>query len=341
MAMKHPRYHFRVASYGIRDGLSLDGYETVVPSEDWLPSSDPTLPLGKRLPFDWSPAHYGDVSEDYRGRFEPAPAYKNLVALANFAQVSKEHRTACLALADELEEEILENTISKGQARFVVRNYPINRKDHVMAAGWVNGLGNGFILRGLSRMQDLWPTKQRAKLMLELLRAFNIFNHNSLRRKRPWFSWIDKDGYLWFDEYPVDDGTASLVLNGHIHTLYGLYYARRHVAEPWVTTLLQGGLATMRARTKKFRVPNNMNRYDLRPGYKPDYGPERTIRQQRELARMTGDKWFDKSAKTFARDLEVVDLLRGRKPRGKVRLEAPPYDTKASAEKLLARAGIS
>lgn len=312
---------FHVADYKIRKNLSLDRYDEALPDKGWSPDTDRGKDLGKRLPVGWSEFYY----TLYPGRYEPAIVYQNFIRIANYIAANPDKRAACLKLEEELLELTYETLTERDGMKFVASDYEHDRFDHVMAPGWVSSIQNALVLRGLCRMQDVCPNKPRRKLIRELAGAYRIINSARRRLDRPWFSWVDADGYIWFDEYPTDASEPSRVLNGHIHAVYGLYYARRHLRWKWVERFLQGGLATLRAKTHCFQVTNNINRYDLRPGYKPDYNPERTIRQQRELARLTGDPYFDEMADIFARDLAETDARRGDRKRGRTRVKEPPY----------------
>lgn len=310
--------------FTLRKSISLDGHKKAMPRPGWTPSDDRSIPLGKRLPIDWSEDYYGDTI--YAGRFEPATAYANLIRISNcYAGLVPDQQQAASSLIDGLIDHIVSNTMTKGGSRFVVRNYDLDRKDHIMKAGWVNGISNGFIIRGLCRVQDVRPTPLVRRLIRQFLNAYKIINNPAARRPRPWFSYVDEMGCLWFDEHPCDDGTASLVLNGHIHALYGLYYGRKHIREPWIDDMLQAAIWTVKIRGPEFRVPGNIPKYDLRPGYKRDYAPARAVRQMMELFRLTGDVAFSELAEIFRSDIDASNKAAGGNELPRRRLAAPPF----------------
>lgn len=51
------------------------------------------------------------------------------------------------------------------------------------------------------------------------------------------------------------------------------------------------------------RVPGKINDYDLYPGYTPDYGPERTILQQKALYDISGEPKFLEYSGMFDDDM--------------------------------------
>ncbi|WP_394888448.1 4-fold beta flower protein [Mesorhizobium sp. AaZ16] len=165
----------------------------------------------------------------------------------------------------------------------------------------MSAIGNGFILHALCRVARSFPDLGAIELAHEYARAFQVVNRGG--NDRPWFTFIGEDGFLWLDEYPADDGYPTRVLNGHIHALFGLQvYATSTLCET-SAAIVDGAITTMRHHVLEFRRPGKINRYSLREPTKKDYLPERTVRQQLELFKLTRDKWFFEAARMFRDDI--------------------------------------
>lgn len=268
---------------------------TLLPAEDWRPSSEG--PLGKRAPQDWNKAHY----TVFPGRFEPVTAYANICRLLNHADRHEEDRQACLAMAGEFIDLTVKNSCKQGSGRFIVNNYDLERRNGVLKSGWVGSIGNGFMLRALCRMYMARPSARIEMLMDQVAEAYRVVNTPERRFSKRWFTWAN-DGYIWFDEYPQEHG-PTMVLNGHIHGLWGLLTYNHVKPTPWAEDLIQGGLFTMRMHVDRFRVAGRINAYAIHDPH-ADYAPRRTVRQQLELFRVTGDPWFERMAELFESDYQ-------------------------------------
>lgn len=282
--------------------LNFDGYKTGYKTDWSINNNQPNTPLHKKLPFDLHPQY---VNEFYQF-FEPSNFYRNVVTLCSKIENHNKHKY--YALLDSLVENATNHSSHQDGALFVKYNYTLKRKDYSLAPGWVSAIGNAFVIRGLARIYEETKSQQIADLNKKYAKAFLNFHYKERNNAGRWFSWISDDGYLWFDEYPGDDGIPSLVLNGHIHSLYGLYYYLKtidckHEREMFYPLLL-AGLTTLKHNTLKFRRYQKINSYSLREKNKNDYLPDRTLRQQKELYSLTGDPVFKTNFNLFKKDFD-------------------------------------
>jgi hypothetical protein len=272
----------------------------------WVYRNGSSLELN--LPFDWD-EHY---KTKYRQLFEPSRFFKNVVTIC--AALPHAAEPALLrALLDDLVGRALEHSVVEHDVRFCRYNFRYQRVHGCLEPGWVGGIGNGFVLAGLMRIHVSTGDPAVLALADEYLRAFARPHQPGQPARGRWVSWVDENGFLWFDEYPGDDGVPTLVLNGHIHALYGIVEFVRHAgrSHPSMTladTLLSGALSTVLHNGTRFRRPGNINRYSLREANLPDYLPDRTVRQQRELYWLTGNRTFLAHAELFAADLAAHRL---------------------------------
>lgn len=314
-----PLTRHRVSAFGLRlqsidfqiiRGHSPDAYVGRLPPDGWKPDPNTSIPIGKRQPFDWDPLFYG---ERWPGRMFANDIYRNLIAIANHAKANPDDRAACLAMCRELASFCRVNSVMRDGARFMTQKYAFDSDGDYLAPGWTSGISTGFIVRGLCRVQDVMPDEDIGILTDEFARSFTIIDSAGAPAGRPWFSFRDEAGYLWFEEKPYDDDRRSHILNGHIHALLALYHYRDHCRQAWINRLLRASIATVFRYVKQYRVPGNVNRYDLGTGYKADYAPKRTIRQQRDLVTITTEPLFRRMAKAFQSDYEAALISAGGK----------------------------
>jgi hypothetical protein len=321
----------RSVDFEIVPGHSPDAYFERLPAEGWKPNTDRSIPIGKRQPFDWDSVFY---SERRSGKILPNDIYRNLIAIANHAKASPGDRTACLALCRELADFCRENSVMREGARFISQKYPFDYDGDYLAPGWTSGIDTGFVVRGLCRVQEVMPDADIGRLLDEFARAFTIVDTTKSPAGRPWFSFCDDAGYLWFEEKPHDESHRSHILNGHIHALLALYHYRGHCGEVWVDQFLRAAITTVFKYVRQYRVPGNVNRYDLFAGYKADYAPNRTVRQQRDLAIITTEPFFRRMARIFQSDYEMALVSAAGRTIETRRQARPPFDYSCTDEKV-------
>lgn len=258
--------------------------------------------LEARLPFDWDPKYHNV----FRQLFEPSRFYRNVVTICAALRAASDPAPLRTLLGDLVARAVEHSHVEDG-VRFCCYRFRYPRRQFTLEPGWVGALGNGFVIAGLMRIH--LDTGDAAMLALadEYVRAFARLHRADRPAAGRWISWLDADGSLWFDEYPADDGRPTLVLNGHIHALYGLVEFVRHAPAGHPTralaeSLLGGALTTALQHSLRFRRAGRINRYSLREGELDDYLPDRTVRQQRELHVLTGHPRFLEHAELFAAD---------------------------------------
>lgn len=208
----------------------------------------------------------------------------------------------------------LKYSIQDGKSRFVVYKFDLKRTDYIIKAPWVSAIGSGFVIRALVKIYQLKKDRHLLEIIRQYARPF--FNiHSSVHPKTSkWFTWLDDNGFIWFDEYPGSDNLPSLVLNGHIHSMHAIHSFLKILPDcqekEHYLDLYQAALTTIKYNALNFRRPNKINRYSIREFNKDDYLPERTVRQQKELYKVTGDKFFLANANLFQKDIDFVQGLK-------------------------------
>ncbi|MFC0031034.1 D-glucuronyl C5-epimerase family protein [Micromonospora chaiyaphumensis] len=131
----------------------------------------------------------------------------------------------------------------------------------VLRAPWYSGMAQGQLLSLFVGLAELtgdakWRTA-----------ADNTFLSLTLPASTtaPWASWVDPNGFLWLEEYPVTAGTTGeRVLNGHIFALYGVYDYWRLTADDRAVALFDGAASTVRRYVPThFRVTRWASNYSM------------------------------------------------------------------------------
>ena len=150
----------------------------------------------------------------------------------------------------------------------------------------------------LSGFRDqLEPSK--SAILDGLKKIFQSFE-NLRGNQSPWIVFVDKDGYYWIEEYPVEP--PEQVLNGFIYGIYGVYDYYNLTKDPKAQEIFSAGLTTLKHYLPDFRNPGGMSFYDLkhkRPNQEYHF---KHIEQLKMLYKMTGDKFFKEMADNFYHD---------------------------------------
>lgn len=276
----------------------------ILPVVDYNPRADATQRLGARLPEDWDES-YRSV---YRVEFQPSRFYRNCALLTNLARKSNEDiRRQCELLFLELRNSLMQNSIALGDAQFIVNNFDFNRYGHALPSGWSGGIMNAFAIAGLMKAQQAFPSHRNKELARRFSEAFTHIHSGGTPRER-WISLVDEDGYLWFEEYPLPNGTGCRVQNGHNFCIFALATYYRVTRDDDIKGLIDAGLTTIKANALRFRRPKDVPVYDLMPKPKPDYAPFRAVKQAGQLFALTGDEHFRGLAYVLIQDLRDLGM---------------------------------
>lgn len=287
----------KVKIYPIDFALSpVPLYYNSVPDPPWVPSDEGALET--RMPLPW-PTRFSNKPLDQP--FNSWRFYDNSLRISNHAASTTSEASALQRLAHELVDRLLEFSERQGTARFVVNRFEREYKRHKVTPPWTGAYGNGAALLGLCRLYERFEIERFREIADQLFAAFVQFRHTAADF---WISEVDHSGYLWFVEMPLpgrDD--QPRILNGHIRAIQGLYYYARQSRNAVARRLVQAGCTTVQRYALEYRRPGAVNCYDLTFPEYLDYGPKRTVDQQRFLAEITGDAFFVETAETFLTDM--------------------------------------
>lgn len=262
---------------------------------EWVPVESGTLEA--RMPMPW-PTHFSNKPLDQP--FNPWRFLDNALRIANRVPADRSESLALQRLARELVGRLVEYSELEDGSRYVVYRFDREYKGHKVAAPWTSAYGNGAALLGMCRLCERFEDEHFDAIASELFTAFLQFRDGG----GYWICEVDEGGYVWFVEMPLPgDVKQPRILNGHIRAIQGVFYYARHSGDPDARLLAQAGCTTVQRYAREYRRPGQVNRYDLSFPQYPDYGPKRTVDQQRFLAELTGDDFFADTAEMFLTDM--------------------------------------
>lgn len=292
--MQDERGTFLFRDYQINKAFESSGDKTAPPQE-WEPEAKSNL--DNAIPRPWSKMY----REKYNQYFSPHDFYTNAAMLCNYETNGADDEKNIRTLLDHIVSRLIQYTIAYRGANFVFYSFEWSRSPEVtLQPGWVSAIANGFAIRGLATAYKCTQNESYLDLAALYVDAFRIVNRKD--KQSPWISYVDDYGFLWFDEYPSDSDGPSFVLNGHVHALLGLAAFDKLRPDPDIHRMIQAGATTIRELGLLFRRKGEINRYSFSTWKKADYLPPRTVRQQMELFRLTGDPFFKSLSNAFAED---------------------------------------
>lgn len=242
----------------------------------------------------------GGLSYIYKGHediYNPVTSSRAILELID--SYNKTKNPVYLGKAELYTQEFLNSATAHRNALFATYrfDYTIGGTTNTLKKPWYSGMAQGRALSFLSQLYTI-TGKQAYKIA-----ADKFFRGLELTRQpndQIWVSMINKDGYFWIEEYPLDK--PELVLNGFLYATFGLYDYYETFKTPESKAYLQAALTTAKHEIPKYRRPGKVSRYGLKRGsYNPTY--HRTvIKQMRYIYSFTDDEFFKTTADTFEQD---------------------------------------
>jgi hypothetical protein len=196
------------------------------------------------------------------------------------------------------------------KALYVEIPFAYNVYDKKFTPPWYSAFANGVVTTGLLKAYHTTGNKRYEDLASGLVRGLLSLRNRS-DQNHPWVSMVDKNGFLWFEEYPCSEEPMIHVLNGHIFAIQGLYDYYLSDPRPEVLLCIRAGITTDHKYLDEYRVPGDIHRYSLYPKAGPDYGQLRNLSQLQWLYDITGEPYF-----MFMRSIFEMDYkLSGKKIR--------------------------
>lgn len=181
-------------------------------------------------------------------------------------------------------------------------------EEETMIPPWYSGMAQGQALSFFSR---LYEETNDDKVLENCHKVFNSFLRLKGDGYDPWVTCVDKNGYLWLEEYPRD--LPCFTLNGMIFAIYGLYDYYRITDSELALKYLNASLTTIKDNILRFRCEDDVSYYCLKHnnfnGRNPAYHKVH-IRELKKLTELTGDPYFSEVAEIFIKDTEGKENLK-------------------------------
>lgn len=121
-----------------------------------------------------------------------------------------------------------------------------HNEQYKLPKGWISAMYQGQAISLFLRAYQLFGEEKYLKIAEKTFEFFKYdYAEGGVKR-------IDENGFIWFEEYPSD--VPSLVLNGYIYTLFGIYDLYRVTKSEEAGQLFDECVRTLE---------NNLHKYDV------------------------------------------------------------------------------
>ena len=291
----------KIISYKVNTGVTVMPWKGTLVPQGWNVENITSIndaDIDELIPYKWDKLYI----ENFKQSFQPVVYLKNVYSLLNhISNLGSSKSKSSMILLQKLIDRHYQYIEEWDDRSFVLNKFRFEQKPYFTSNPWVGALSNAFVICANLAILKKFHSERLDNITRKLINAFKFpydLNFNSSR----WISYVDNDSLLWFDEYPLENGQASLVLNGHIFSIEALHEAYKFYKDDELNLLIQAGITTLREKVHLFRRAGKVNKYSLNNIPKSDYLPRRTVRQQCELYVLTGDVFFRNMASTFYKD---------------------------------------
>jgi hypothetical protein len=207
-----------------------------------------------------------------------------------------------LARAEQFTSKLMELSMDADGATYFY--YPFGFRLHgystdLLEAPWHSGMAQG---QALSVFVRLYQITGKPEYLTTAEKIFKTFSQLRDKEKpgTPWVTEIDKDGYLWIEEYP--DEISNNELNGFIFAIYGLYDFYLLKKDSQSKKILQASMTTIRHYLPQWRNPGGISNYCLKHKVQNAKYHQVHIEQLHMLYKFTGEEYFQLMSELFAYD---------------------------------------
>lgn len=243
----------------------------------------------------------GVILFTYKGKkyFHPVLACEAAFTLLNLYR--RTGKKAYLERTEKFAERLVKDSITNGQVRLLPYYFSFYlhnsvKEEDMMTAPWFCAMAQGEALSFLVRLFKI--TKNESYLNY----ADQIFN-GLLQLKgqsQQWVSLVDENGFLWLEEYPLEQ--PSHALNGFIFAIIGLYEYFLVRKSQLSERVLKACLTTVKRNIDQFRRPGDISFYCLGHRVQSEKYHQVHINQLEILYQITGDIFFQEKAHQFLKD---------------------------------------
>ena len=182
-------------------------------------------------------------------------------------------------------------------------DFPLHRvEEEKMIAPWYSGMAQGQALSAFVRLYKITEENEYLEASEKIARSFTYFKGEN----EPWTVYVDRTGYLWIEEYPMEVPTHAL--NGFIFGIYGLYDYYLIKKDIVSKQLLQASITTVHQYISEFRNEGDISFYCLKHKAQSAKYHRIHIHQLATLYKITGDDYFRTTSDNFYNDYPYSGL---------------------------------
>lgn len=167
-----------------------------------------------------------------------------------------------------------------------------------MYAPWYSGMAQGQALSAFVRLYNITKNIKYKDSARKTFNSYFSFKDESM----PWISYIDKNKFLWVEEYPMNEEPTS-ALNGFIFAIYGLYDYYLLTQDLKCKEMLLGCITTIKEHISLFRNPGDLSYYCIKHKVKNENYHKVHVDQLEMLFLITEDNFFREMTEAFRNDL--------------------------------------
>ncbi len=211
--------------------------------------------------------------------------------------------TAYLLQSEQIAKKLIGISLEKNNTLFFPYAFNFNlhsNKSNVMQAPWYSAMAQGQVLSVYVRLFERTNKKHYLDIAKKVFNSFNTYQNQG---DNPWVSYVDKKGYLWLEEYPMNN--PNFTLNGMIFAIYGIYDYYRVTKDEKASLILKSAIATIEKYISEFRNDGDISYYCLEHKVMSEKYHMIHVEQLDMLYKITGDKEFQKMHIQFKNDFTL------------------------------------
>jgi len=254
------------------------------------------LDVGQKYPADEN----GVIQYLQRSKPYYCPTQVAQLAYNELFRYRKKGNKKNLQTAVSCAEVLLKQSVRHGKAVYIKHEYNFylhSKWNAKMAAPWFSGMSQGQTLSLLCRLYHITKDKKYLETAKGVFSSFSDYRQEN----KPWICDIDYAGFLWIEEFPVKSGDHH-ALNGFIFAIFGLYDYYWLTQDKKAKTMICAALTTLWHYLPNYRCKNGLSYYCLKHKTQSKDYHKIHIDQLNTLYKITGEKYFKKTADDFYED---------------------------------------
>lgn len=242
----------------------------------------------------------GMILYDFRGKLVYHPVYLSSYLINLMEYIKHSGDSAKIPKVEEQAAFLLE------KAHFIDSTYmfPYNfRYDFLdkdkLWPPWYSAMAQGKALSVFTRLYWLTGKEEYKEICHQIIPTFWRLKGNSY----PWISCIDKNGYIWLEEYPFEEPTH--VFNGMVFAMYGLYDYYMMTKSVATQRLLNGCFLTLKDHIALIRTEGDLSQYCFKYDHTNVKYHRIHMSILKKLSELSGEMYFYEFSKLLAEDYEA------------------------------------